>query len=357
MKKQYAIKPSKMVKILFFPAIFIWMLYIVGLPMHSAMAAEFNLRMHQFLPKQANSPKHVLERWAKQVMEASNGRINITHYPSMQLGGKPTELYDQAIDGVADIIWTLLGYTKGRFPISEAFELPFMMNTPEATSKAFYQYAQEFMMQDELKDVYVIGLWVHGPGVIHSKRPIRQLADMKGLKIRGPTRVSTILFENLGAEPIGMPVPAVPEYLARGVLDATALPWEVTETLKVPELVHHHTDFPNHALYTATFIFAMNKERYESFPPDLQKIIDDHSGLAFSGFAGRTQASFDAAARQKAVDQGNDMIELSPKDVQRWVKAAQPTIEQWVQEMDDKGYDGAMLLKRARKLIQEHQSQ
>ena len=98
----------------------------------------------------------------------------------------------------------------------------------------------------------------------------------------------------------------------------------------------------------------MNKKRYESLPPDLQKIIDDHSGLEFSGFAGRTQASFDAAARQKAVDGGNDMIELSQADVQNWIKAANPTIDQWVKEMDAKSYDGTMLLKRARQLIQEY---
>lgn len=312
------------------------------------------LRMHQFLPVQANIPNNTLQKWADEVEAASNGRIQVEHYGSMALGGTPPELYDQAVDGVADIIWTLPGYTPGRFPEAEVFELPFMMNNPEAASKAFWELAQDTLINDEMSDTHVLGLWVHGPGVIHSKDPIRTVGDLAGLKLRTPTRTTNMLFRNLGAEPISMPVPAVPENLAKGVIDATVIPWEVTGSLKVPELVSNHTEFQGTPLYTATFIFTMNKDRYESLPDDLKAVIDAASGLEFSGAAGRQLVTDDAIARQNAADMGNTIIEVSQEESQAWHAASEATIEQWITEMNDKGIDGAALIARAKELMEKY---
>jgi len=156
----------------------------------AATAQEFTLRMHQFLPGQANVPAKILEPWADAIEEASGGRIEIQRFHAMQLGGTPPELMDQAIDGTADIIWTLPGYTPGRFPGTEVFELPFMMENgnAEAASRAFWTLAKETMM-DQFEDVHVLGLWVHGPGVIHSSDPIEDVSDLNGVKLRAPTRV------------------------------------------------------------------------------------------------------------------------------------------------------------------------
>ena len=317
----------------------------------SATAQEVTLKLHQFLPAQANVPKYVLDVWADKVEKESGGRIKIERYPSMQLGGKPPELIDQAIDGVADIIWTVSGYTPGRFPTTEVFELPFMMTNAEATSHAYWDMFEKHMKDGEMKDFHVIGVWVHGPGLIHSKTPVNKLEDLNGLKLRAPTRVTNQMFGKLGATPVGMPVPAVPEALSKGVIDATVIPWEVTAALKVAELVGNHTDFGNESLYTTTFIFAMNKAKYDSLPDDLKKVIDDNSGAELSAWAGKTMQEYDAPAKEIAVKRGNNIITLPPEEVARWKDASQPVIDEWVAEMDGKGMDGKGLLEEARSLI------
>lgn len=320
----------------------------------ASMAQEVTLRMHQFLPLQSVVPKHILDVWAKKVEAESGGKIKIQHFPSMQLGGKPPELIDQVIDGVADIVWTVSGYTPGRFPRTEVFELPFMMTNAEATSRAAWELAEAKMLDQDFKDFKVIGLWVHGPGIIHSKTPITDVADLNGVKMRAPTRVTTNLFKSLGATPIGMPVPAVPEALSKGVIDATAIPWEVTSALKTSELVSNHTEFGDASLYSMTFIFAMNKDRYESLSDELKAVIDANSGLEFSANAGRVQQEFDTAPRKDAIDRGNNVIELNPEQVAQWQAASKTTVDEWVQEMDGKGLAGAELLEEAKALITKH---
>lgn len=290
----------------------------------AALAQEVTLNLHQFLPAQANVPKLVLDVWADNVEEASGGRIKVDRYPSMQLGGRPPELMDQAIDGVADIVWTVVGYTPGRYPSTEVFELPFMMTDARAMSSAYWQMFEKHMKDTEFKDVHILGTWVHGPGMIHVNKEVKTPADMEGLKIRGGSRTVNTLLEKMGSTPVGMPVPAVPEGLSKGVIDGTTIPWEVTGALKVPELVGNHTEFEGNALYTLTFVLAMNKDRYESLPADLQKFIDDNSGLEFSIFAGGTQADSDGPARQAAVDNGNNIVTVSGADLDAWRAVAQP---------------------------------
>lgn len=317
----------------------------------AAQAQEVTLSLHQFLPAQANVPKLVLDVWADNVEEASGGRIKIDRYPSMQLGGRPPELMDQAIDGVADIVWTVVGYTPGRYPSTEVFELPFMMTNARAMSSAYWQMFEKHMKDTEFKDVHILGTWVHGPGMIHVNREVKTPADMEGLKIRGGSRTVNNLLEKMGATPVGMPVPAVPEGLSKGVIDGTTIPWEVTGALKVPELVENHTEFEGNALYVLTFVLAMNKDRYDSLPADLQKVIDDNSGLEFSIFAGGTQADSDGPARQAAVDRGNNIVTVSGGDLDAWIAVSQPIYDEWIADMGTKGIDGQALIDEARALM------
>lgn len=326
----------------------------MGLGTAPAQAQDVTLSLHQFLPAQANVPKLVLDVWADNVEEASGGRIKIDRYPSMQLGGKPPELMDQAIDGVADIVWTVVGYTPGRYPSTEVFELPFMMTDARAVSRAYWEMFEKHMKDTEFKDVHILGTWVHGPGMIHANKEVKTPADMAGLKIRGGSRSINSLLSKLGATPVGMPVPAVPEGLSKGVIDGTTIPWEVTAALKVPELVGNHTEFDGVSLYTLTFVLAMNKDRYESLPADLQKVIDDNSGLEFSVFAGGTQADADGPAREAAVARGNNIVTVSGADIEAWKVAAQPIYDEWVADMASKGKDGQALIDEARALIAKY---
>lgn len=324
-----------------------------GVP--AAHAQEVTLSLHQFLPAQANVPKLILDVWADNVEQASEGRIKIDRYPSMQLGGKPPELMDQAIDGVADIVWTVVGYTPGRYPSTEVFELPFMMTNARAASSAYWQMFEKHMKDTEFKDVHILGAWVHGPGMIHANKEVRTPADMDGLKIRGGSRLVNSLLEKVGASPVGMPVPAVPEGLSKGVIDGTTIPWEVTAALKIPELVGNHTEFEGNALYVLTFVLAMNKDRYESLPDDLKMVIDNNSGLEFSIFAGGTQADADGPARQLAVDRGNTIVTVGGADLEAWQAAAQPIYDEWIGEMKGKGIDGQALIDEARSLMEAYE--
>ncbi|WP_308914748.1 TRAP transporter substrate-binding protein [Jannaschia sp. LMIT008] len=313
-------------------------------------AQEVTLRLHQFLPAQANVPELILDVWADRIEDASDDRIAIERYPSMQLGGAPPELMDQAIDGVADIVMTVVGYTPGRFPTTEVFELPFFVTDARAASAAFWSLYEE-EMQAEFADVHVLGTWVHGPGLFHSVDPIESLDDLRGVKVRGPSRMVNAMLDVLGAEPVGMPVPAVPEALSKGVIDGAMLPWEVVPSLRVHELVEFHTGFDGPALYTLTFVLVMNREAYASLPDDLRTVVDDNSGLAFSVFAGGTQADADAPARDLAVDLGNEIITIPADRADEWRAAVQPVYDSWIADMDAAGRDGAGILARAQALM------
>ncbi len=313
--------------------------------------AEVTLRMHQFLPAQANVPALVLDVWADQVEEASGGRIAIERYPSMQLGGSPPELMDQAIDGVADIVWTVVGYTPGRFPSTEVFELPFMVADAGAASCAYWTMYEE-SMQEEFSSVHLLGTWVHGPGMFHTADPVEVPSDLEGMQIRGGSRLVNQLLELTGATPVGMPVPAVPEALSRGVIDGTTIPWEVTAALRVSELVENHTEFEGNALYTLTFVLAMNNEAYDAMPEDLQQILDDNSGLDFSIFAGTTQQASDGPARVIAVEAGNNIITVDAATAQaEWLPVVEPIYATWIADLAERDMDGQALIDRAQELM------
>lgn len=314
-----------------------------------AFAQDVTLKLHQFLPAQANVPKLVLDVWADTVEEASEGRIKIDRFPSMQLGGVPPELMDQAIDGVADIVWTVVGYTPGRYPTTEVFELPFMVEDARAASCAYWKMFEEHMEGGEFADLKILGTWVHGPGMFHTADPVETPADLEGMKIRGGSRLVNKLLTLTGAEPVGMPVPAVPEGLSKGVIDGTTIPWEVTAALKVPELVENHTEFEGPALYTLTFVLAMNKDKFDSLDADLQQVINDNSGLGFSVFAGGTQSDADGPARELAVDNGNNIITVT--DTADWAAAVEPIYAEWIAERDAAGQDGQGLVDQARSLM------
>lgn len=320
----------------------------------AAYAQDATLKFHQMLPPQATIPAKAIKPWIEKVMKESNGRIKIDQFDAMALGGKPPELIDQAKDGAVDLIWTVIGYTPGRFPSTEAFELPFMMTTGEATSRAIQEYCEKHCM-DEFKDVKVIAWHAHGPGLIHSKNPVTKLEDMKGLKIRGGSRVINQMLEKLGSTPVGMPVPAVSEALSKGVIDATTIPWEVTPSLKVSELVKNHTTFSGkHGLYTQTFVVAMNKASYDALPDDLKKVIDDNSGIETAAFFGRVMDEGDLVGKAIAEKLGNNIIVLDDAETQRWKDAAAPIIEGWEAEMSGKGKDGKALVTEASALIEKY---
>jgi TRAP-type transport system periplasmic protein len=330
----------------------------VGATSLAALAQQpvVTLKFHTFMAPQSNVWLNMHKVWMDKVEKESGGRIKFEGYPAMQLGGTPVQLYDQARDGVVDIIWTLPGNTAGRFPRVEVFELPFMMTDAEATSKAYWEYVQT-VAQDEFKDVQVLALQVHGPGVIHTaEKQVKSVADMKGLKMRAPTRQVTKLMGYLGATPVGMPLPGIPDALSKGTIQGAVIPWEVVPSVKVHELTKFHAEFnpAGGSLYTTTFVMAMNKAKYNSLPADLKKVIDDNSGMATSAWLGKTQQAGDAAGRKSAADRNNTIFTMSAEEAQQFRRASRLVEVEWVEDMKKRGFDGQKLLDTARSLIEKH---
>jgi TRAP-type C4-dicarboxylate transport system substrate-binding protein len=322
-------------------------------PFGTARAADVTLRVHHFLPPVANTQTKVLEPWKKQVEEASGGRIAIEIFPAMQLGGKPPQLIDQARDGVVDIVWTLPSYTPGRFPTTAVFELPFMVSTAEATTQAMQAF-YENNLRDEYADVHPLMFHVHARGVIHTKAPVAKIEDLDGLKIRAPSRSIGKALETMGATPVFMPVPALPEALSKGVVDGAVIPWEITIPLKISELVDNHLEIPGpRGLYTSVFVLAMNKARYEGMPADLRKILDDHTGMHMARWVGKVWDEIEQPGLAKARQSG-EVRQLSADQIERMRNVTASVRGDWIAEMNKAGKDGAALLKEASALIDKY---
>jgi TRAP-type C4-dicarboxylate transport system substrate-binding protein len=329
----------------------------LGAPALTGFAQQsVTLKFHTFMSPQSNVWLNMHKAWMDKVEKDSGGRIKFEGYPAMQLGGSPVQLFDQAKDGVVDIVWTLPGNTPGRFPRSEVFELPFMMNNAEATSRAFWEYIQT-QAPDEYRDVHPLALHVHGPGMFHMRsKLIRTADDLRGSKVRGPTRQITKMLGYLGAAPVGMPLPQIPDSLSKGVIEGAVIPWEVVPSVKVHELAKFHSQFDpaGGALYTTTFVMAMNKAKYASLPPDLKAIIDRHSGLQTSGWLGKVQQAGDGPGREAAAKLGNTIHTIPASEAQEFRRKARLVEVEWVQDMDKRGFNGKRLLDTARQLIDKH---
>ena len=316
----------------------------------AAAAQEVTLRLHHFMGEKAPLHGKMMVPLSAAIEEASEGRMKVEVFSGMSLGGRPGDLYDQAADGAVDIVVTLPGYTAGRFNRSEVFELPFMMKDPVATAEAYYDLITQELQDGEFEETKILTSWVHGPGVLHSKEPISSLEDMVGQEMRGPTRVVTDLLGELGATPVGMPLPLIPENLSKGVISGTVLPWEVTPSIRLAELVSNHTELSGDtSLYTAVFIMAMNWDSYEGLPDDLRQILDDHTGKGLA--ASTAQVMLDADAGGRNVASGNTFITLDGAEVERWKAAAQPVVDRWVTRAGEMGFDGEAAIAQARALI------
>ncbi len=322
-------------------------------PLGAADAADVTLRVHHFLPPVANTQKNVLEPWKKQVEKASGGRIAIEIFPAMQLGGKPPQLIDQARDGVVDIVWTLPSYTPGRYPTSAVFELPFMVSTAAATTMAVQEFYEKHM-REEFADVHPLMFHVHARGVIHTKKPVATIADLSGLKVRAPSRSIGQALEAMGATPVFMPVPALPEALSKGVVDGAVIPWEITIPLKISELVDNHAVTPGaRGLYTSVFVLAMNKAKYQGMPADLRKVLDEHTGMRMAEWVGKVWDEIEAPGRAKAAESGT-LVELSTAEVEKMRELTARVRGDWIAEMDKAGKDGTALLKDANAMLDKH---
>ncbi|MBZ0218384.1 MAG: TRAP transporter substrate-binding protein [Fimbriimonadaceae bacterium] len=329
---------------------------IILLGSAGANAQEIVLKLHHFLSAKAPAHTQMLEPWAKSIEEASGGRVKIEIYPSMSLGGKPPQLIRQVRDGVVDLVWTVNGYTPGLFPRTEVFELPFIhTNSPVATNLAMRE-----MFADELEQEYeglkVMFLHVHaGQGIHMVDKEVRSPADLAGAKMRIPTRTGAWVIEALGAVPVAMPVPDLPQALSKKVVDGAFIPWEIIPPLHLQELTQYQIEGVDKTRFgNTTFQVSMNLAKWNSLPEDIQKIFLDASGDDWWRRVGEIWAATDDNGIGVATAAGNTHIQLSAAETAAFEAALDPVINRWTEEVTTQGIDGAGLVARARELIAKY---
>lgn len=321
----------------------------------ASFAQEFTFTIHHFLSPKAPAQTALIEPWAKKVEAASNGRIKFEIFPSMSLGGKPPELYKQVRDGVADIVWTLPGYTPGVFPRVEVFELP---SVHGGDAKATNLAIQDLMgdLSEDFKDVKPLLVHVHAGNALHTvSKDVKSLEDLKGLKLRSPSRTGAWMLETWGAEAVGMPVPALPQALAKKTIDGALIPFEVAIPLKVAELADYSVEMDGGKRFgTSTFLFAMNTDSFNSLPDDLKKIIDENSGAALAGQIGEAWNNIEPIGKKIAKDKGKSVTQLSQSASDEISKVSAAVETRWIEEVTSKGIDGKALAKSAKDAVAAH---
>lgn len=314
-----------------------------------APAAEVDLNFAHFMPAGSWQHRDFFTAWEQAVEEQSGGRIDVTIFPAQTLGKAP-QGYDNARTGVADIAWTVQGYTAGRFPLSHIVELPGLFETAEVGSCAFQKLYDSGALDGEYGDTHVLFVHTHGPGHLHTRdKPVTTLADLEGLKIRHPTQVIGQLLQELGAEPVGMPAPQIYESMQRGTIDGYMLPWEAVDGFRVHEVSDHHTEF---GFYSLAFVLTMNKGTYEGLPPDLKEVVDANSGLGWAVRAGQGFDEGDRVGKEVALENGT-LYEIEGAERTEWAAAAERITRAYLADLERQGLPGGEIHEQVRGYVAE----
>ncbi len=319
-----------------------------------ADAPQATFKLHHYFSAVSAGHEKFLAPWARKIEAESNGRIRIELFPSMQLGGAPAQLFDQARDGFADIVWAVPGSTPGRFGKIEAFELPFVLSHRAlVNSKAIEDFAGA-NLRDEFREVHPLCFSCRDPGVVHAARTVASIEDLKGLRLHVPNRLAGEAIRALGGQGVTVPTPQVPMALTMHAIDGCLDPWDAVPSLRLSDVLKSHTEFGASPLSTATFVLAMNKAAYERLPRDLKTVIDNNSGQAAAGMAG---AMWDLEARavaEAARDRGEAMTLLTADEVAHWRKTTEPVIAAWQKQMKERRLDGGKLVAAVRQLVAKY---
>ncbi|NQU69914.1 MAG: TRAP transporter substrate-binding protein [Rhodospirillales bacterium] len=321
-----------------------------------ASSAEYTLRMHTFIPPVANPAKTFLAPWAKKIAKDSGGRIEVKPFWAMQLGGKAPQLLDQVREGVVDVVWTLPGFTTGRMPRVETFELPFIHKDAVSTTLALQDF-QAKHLGSELAEYHPLLLHAHDGELFMTKNPIRKMSDIKGMKLRAANRSGVWLLQALGADAIGTPLPRIPPMLSKGTISGAMLPYEIAPAVKMHELVKYFTDLapPQSRLGTAVFTFLMNKKSYAKLPADLKKVIDANSGRNIALATGKNWQAIEAPGlRVMKSKKKNVFFTLSAEESAKIQKATEVVFDQFKADMKKHNINGQELIDDARAMIAKY---
>ena len=310
------------------------------------MCETIDLKFSLFIPHDHTLIKDVITPWVEDIEKLTKGKVKISVHPNCELG-PVTEQYDMVLKGAADMAMVVPSYTPERFPLISVFGLPSMVKNAESGSIVLWEIYKSFL-QEELKDVKVLWMFVQSPGQILSKKPVKTLEDLKGMKIRSPgTRISK-LIEKLGAVPVDAPISKAYELLASGEAEAVVASWEAIRSFKFYEQCKFATMAD---LYVLPFFIGMNKEKYESLPSDVKKVFEENSGEGISAKAGKANDQGGADAKTLFERDGGQVIQLSPEERDRWKKIGLTVGDHWAEEMSAKGLPGARILETTTDLL------
>ncbi|WP_194098365.1 TRAP transporter substrate-binding protein [Marivivens aquimaris] len=328
-------------------------LTVIALP---AVAQDYSLKLHHFLSERSPAHQQMLVPWAERVEELTEGRVDIEVYPSMTLGGRPPELVQQARDGVVDLIWTLNGYTPGLFPRTEVFELPTVfVNDPTAANLAMREMFDEYLAE-EYKGLEVMFLQAHAGNALHMvDADVRSPADLEGLKLRTPSRTGAWVIEALGASPVAMPVPELPQALSKKVVEGALIPWEIIPALQLQEQTDYQIEGPDMTRFgTSIFQVSMNKDVWESLPADIQDAFRQASNEEWLTEVGGIWRGADDFGINMATEAGNTHVTLSAEEYAAFEEPMNGVVDRWIEEANGAGLDGNGLVEAARAAIASH---
>jgi len=320
-------------------------------PEQGKKQATVELKLAHFFPSTHPAETELIQPWAKAISEATNGQVKITSYPAETLL-KADGIYDGVVSGVADIGLSCFSYTRGRFPVLEAFELPgITYNNSKVASKVAWEGIKQ-LNPKEIEDTKLLMVTTTGPGDLFTKVPVRSLEDLQGLEIRA-TGLSAITLKQLGANPVAMPQSEAYEALSKGVVKGNLSPVEVLQGWKHAEVTQYLTRTP--FLYNTLFFVTMNLDKWNSLSPENQKAIEEVSKKYFEDVAISLWDKQDESALKYAIEQKNmKEIKLSEQETKRWIAQVKPIQDDFVKKMNEKGFQGQQILDTVKALADKY---
>ncbi len=300
------------------------------------------------------APSHGLSEtqkdWCAQLEQKTAGKAKCNILP--RAVSAPPGTFDAVRNGLADLSFTVHGYTPGRFVLTQMAEVPFLGDSSEASSVAFQRmYAKYPALAEEHKGVKVISVFTHGPGMIfNTKRPIAKIDDLSGLKFRVGGGMVNEISKALGMNVTLKPAPESYELLSTGVMDGTLFPAESVESFKIDKVIKQATTFPG-GLYNTSFVFMMNQAKYDSLPPDVKKVVDELSGETAARMYGRSWDKVDRRGLAFMQAAGVQFTKADPAFVKAVEAKTAPVVDAWVAKAEAKG------LKDPRKVLGEYRAE
>ncbi len=310
---------------------------------------KFNLA--HFFPAAHPVETELVQAWIGAVEEETGGRIQIESYPGETLSGA-ADTYEGVVSGIADVGLSCFTYTRGRFPVLEAFELPgIVYNNSKVASKVAWEGIKA-LNPEEVQDTKLLMVFATGPGDLFTRVPVESLDDLRNLEIRA-TGLSARTLQALGATPVGMSQPETYEALSRGIVEGNLAPVEVLQGWRHAEVTDYITQTP--FLYNTLFFITMNLEKWNSLPPELQDSLQDVSEQVFESTAMNLWDWQNESALQWAVEEtGQEVITLSETEAARWIELVMPLQTDFIDSMNEKGLSGEEIMETVQSLADQY---